>query len=389
MKISRFDVISILLLFVVSIFPLLMTNAQVRHVAHYIFAFHLIVVLSSVLIVKKPIAFMPPEILTVLYIEFSFLLGAFAFYNGFVLRNTKNYANYLEWEYINTSVAYFLICSTLIYSVDAVFRKKILRSIVNYEPKKHSIPFVFFILCILTSPFLMISLDAFVFGGSGDFSIIPKSLTVLVFIYIIASRKIKFRFFYYALAISLFASISVDSKREAVFLIFPILLIESMYSDKVINFGSMLKLLSLVISLIVLIILMSIVRGYGNFVGVTNIATAIPFMYQYIKLSSFLPSFFNNIEVNYTFYHSMQALEYIQRNFSLLTFGLTITKAIFVLVPRSLWPDKLKSIIEIYTNYHAPVFREAGGGAWPIIYMQNFFGILVFLVQLLLRCSSS
>lgn len=382
MKISRYDVKIIILLIFISLLPLFLDVQMVRKSSHYFFLIHLLLIISSIIKTKRMISFMSPAILAIMYIEISFFLGAYAFSNGFVMRNTPNYENYLSWQYISNSTTYMLLCSTVVFILDSLYRRKILQLASSEVIREIRFPFILLPLLFLTSPFLFIPLDAAIFGGEGDLSMIPKSVTVLVVIYFLARCEIKLRILYYILILIFFSFISVHSKREAIFLIFPILLLEFMFNVKEIKFKVFFNLLLIIFLLLLLIIMMSIVRGYGNFNDATNLIAAIPFVLEYINSPEFLSALFNNIEVNYTYYHSMQALEYVQNDSGLIAGGVTLIKFIFILIPRTLWIDKPKSIIDLYTDYHDQSFRDIGG-SWPInLYAElfwnfSFFGLIM------------
>lgn len=384
MRVPRYDVLALILLILISILPLFMAEENVRQFSHHLFFAHLLVIVSCILRTKRMISFMSPAILAIFYIQMSFVLGAYAFSNGFVLRNTSNFQNYLDWQHIGSSTSYILLCSTVVFTVDTLFRKRILLLLTAGVTRKVQFPHIAVLILLFATPFVFLPLDASLFGGDGDLSMIPKSVAVLVIIYFLARRNVQYRALFYICILVALSIISVDSKREAIFLIFPIFLLEFLFNFKDLRLSTLLKILIITLSLTLLIILMSIARGYGDFSEVTSLITAVPFLLQYIESPYFLAAFFNNIEVNYTYYHSMQALEYIQIDSSLLAGGSTLVKFLFILMPRVLWTEKPRSIIDLYTSYHAPSFREVGG-SWPInLYAElfwnfSFFGLLVLM----------
>jgi hypothetical protein len=228
------------------------------------------------------------------------------------------------------------------------------------------VPVAFFCFTI----FSILPLDVSFLGGLGNYQIIPKTLATLVLISFLALDKVKFRYAYYLLIIIVFASFSYHDKREAIFLILSIFLLEGITQQRfVLKTRKIFLLLATFLFALYLILTMSILRGYGGF-QVDGFASAAKRVPQYVAQDRFLPYFFQNIETSISFYHSHQAIEFIENNESLMTYGTTLIKFIFVPIPRSI-VDKPKSIVESYTGYYDPrAYQE--NISWPI----NFFSEL-------------
>ena len=379
------DLRTILLMFVLAIVPIFIDKLALRSLLSLLFILQVFLILRRELKFEKLVLFCSPAILSLFYINVSFALGAFAYSNGYVLRNTPNYKNYLNWDHLEISSLFFLLCNIVVYFVHIIYRDKIINQaevfIARYIPNG----FFGFLLFVCFSPFMLLELDASILGGSGDFSVVPKTLLALTCIYYLARKAKWYRWYSYCFILVVFAFISVDSKREAIFLLFPILLLESIFNLKKINLFLILKLIAVILLAALLIIVMSIARGYGGYVTNGSFTAAMPFISEYLLHEKFLAYFFNNIEVNYTFYHSFQAVEYINKDYTLMALGLTILKTIFIFIPRSIWQGKPDSIIGEYTLYHDPLFREIGG-SWPVnLYAElfwnfNFLGLFFLAI---------
>ncbi|QTH64628.1 oligosaccharide repeat unit polymerase [Psychrosphaera ytuae] len=391
MLVKKSELFSLIFLWFISLTSFALSNELVKEYSYLLFLACATTVVIVITLRGDLCHFMTPSILACLYISVSFTLGAFAFSQGYVLRNTPNYENFRSWEFINISTFYMLVMITLLFSFNVLFESPKIDSILKRirGPKllyKHRLKSYLVIYCSLALPFIFMAMILGSEQGSG-FEIIPKTIACLAVVSYLAFNKVRYRGGVYILLIMLLAFISVDSKREAVFLIFPMLFLEFAISKQKLNTVLIFKVIVALVFLGALIISMSLVRGYGNFEQVNSIITALPFIFSYMSSESFLAAFFNNIEVNYTYYHSLQAVEYIINDFSLVSAGSTIIKVLFVFYPRELGDIKPSSIIDLYTTYHDPTFR-AIGGSWPVNffselfwnfgYVAPIFGVLLF-----------
>jgi hypothetical protein len=186
--------------------------------------------------------------------------------------------------------------------------------------------------------------------------------------------------FLYIATILIFALSAAHNKRDAIFLLLPILLLES--TEFNIRFNPRIIFFTTLGSLAVgyLIIVLSIIRGYGEFKP-KNFLDACKYVPDYVKSDYFIPSFMNNIEASYAYLHSNRAIEYIINNPNEIVHGKTLIKPLFAFIPRKFFPSKPESIIHLYTNTFSKEFR-AQGGSWPISFQSemfwnfHFFGIV-------------
>jgi hypothetical protein len=116
---------------------------------------------------------------------------------------------------------------------------------------------------------------------------------------------------------------------------------------------------------------MSIMRGYGSY-NPKGFLDATRFVNRYVHEDFFVPSFMNNIEVSFTYFHSNNAVETILDNPSKMAYGQTVVKPLFVFVPRRIFPNKPESIIERYTTSFSKVMRERGV-SWVISVQAEMF----------------
>lgn len=344
-----------------------------KEYAHYFYFLQLLFFYLYLYKYKKTFLYFTPILLLIFYVDFSFFLGNYALYNG--IENIKlNYENYLDWKYTNILLFYTLFFNLILFSIELFFIKKYLFILKNVEKKeinKYSLTFYISMAIFIFILFSFIPLDITYLGGAGELSYIPKAISALIVIYILAYNKYKYRYLIYLFILFLFATFSFDSKREVVFFIFPIILLETVLNSKIFYIKNLIYLLFSVIVVIFLIIVMSILRGYGNY-DVDNFFEALFYVYAYTNNEFFLMYFFKNIETSYTYFHSMQAMEYILNDVDLITYGSTFIKFLFITIPSSIIDFKPKSLIDIYTTLYDPEFRKIGG-SWPPNIVADFY----------------
>ena len=318
---------------------------------------------------------MSPMIIFFVYITVSMLVGGWAHLNGHVLNESQLIA-FGEWQNYRVSVVYYILSLSIIYYIDSYYRNKYLKDVISVGHRDKKLNVSYPILHVLIAfPFLFIPFEAGWFGGSGDLSKIFILVAFFSIVAYIASNRDKYparsRVFIYMVMVILLASVSVYDKREAILAILPILLVESYLGKWVINLRTIWYLFILSLGTFFLIIVMSISRGYGSFESsgfLENILYVVP----YLKSDALIAQLMNNLEFNYVYFHSLNAVESILNDSDLITYGSTIIKFIFIAIPRSIFPDKPDSIIHLYTNYYNPHLRELGV-SYPVNIVSEMF----------------
>ena len=326
-----------------------------------------------------------PNALIYFYFTLTFFLGSWGYSNEYVLVD-KDLKVFTDWRYRQVSTCLSMLCTSLFLVVDIVYHKRyeVISSKINWS--KHNGYFLFGTLFLV--PFFFVSLNLDFIGAQGDLAILPKGIAAIsVILYLSKLNKIK-RYLGYGVLILFFATFSSDEKREAIFLIFPIIWLEA-------NRYKIKPTLSTICSGVVigvlagvLILSMSVVRGYGNFGDVSSIFEAIFFLPQYINSDFFISAFLVNIEATYLYFHALNSIEMVLSDIDLLAYGSTLIKPLFIMFPREVIPFKPDSILELYTSAYDPVGRELGG-SWTIglfsEFIWNFYILGVFLVILVAK----
>ncbi|WP_147434533.1 hypothetical protein [Umboniibacter marinipuniceus] len=324
---------------------------------------------------------MRPTVLTLLYVLVSFSLGSWAYSKGLVY-SLDNLNNYKSWQYYQLATFVMLAFNFIVFLVYTKTSSSLLRSnySINAVERREvaaRAKYLFFTTLLVSLPFAFFDVDLSVVGGSGGIAVIPKALVAISLIYYSCVRLGSSRYVIYMLILLGFSYFSFSDKRDAIFLVFPIVYLELLFNVNKINIRIILVTLALVFFIVFLIVVMSITRGYGGY-DVNSVSDAIPLVKDYLMSDLFLVYFFNNIEVNYTFFHSIQAVEYILGDSSLIAYGETIVKFIFLVVPRELFESKPQSFVDLYTLMYDPSFR-AKGGSWPPNFYAEIFWNFSFI----------
>jgi len=303
------------------------------------------------------------------------LFGGWAHLNGYVV-SEKQIIAFSEWRNYRFSVVYYILSLSMIYFIDSYYRNKYITNIVFGVRQEQIISARYPILHVFIAlPFLFFPFEAAWFGGSGDLSKVFILVAFFSIVVYIASNRNKYparsRAFIYMVMVLLLASISVNNKREAIFSILPILLVESYYGKWVMNVKLALYALLFLIGTLIVILMMSIARGYGGFESGDFLGSMI-YIIPYIKSDGFISGLMNNLEFNYVYFHSLNAVESVLNDSDLIEYGSTIIKFIFIAIPRSIFLDKPDSIIHLYTNHYSPILRELGV-SYPVNIVSEMF----------------
>ncbi len=302
-----------------------------------------------------------PSVIAISYINLNFMFGSYLFSNDLVF--TKLLPDYKNWNFFSLRIGYFNLINLIIllcYFIKIDFKSK---KYLIADLKKINYKIIFFVTIL----FFIISLFF-----EYEFSIVAKSLLAIC-IFIIVYERINFkkRIFIYLFVILLFSLFSTESKREAIFLLLPIILLETSRLKFKFSFKKTFYSFIGFSFVIYLILVMSILRGYGGFKS-TNFLDASKNVVNYIKMEAFIPSIANNLEISSTYLHSNNVIEYINKDKMSLLYGETMIKPFFIFIPRSAYKDKPKSAIDHYTSTFDSAFREKGG-SYPVSVQSEFY----------------
>jgi hypothetical protein len=327
------------------------------------------------------IYFFSPSFLCLFYLNLNFFLGHMVISRGlgFDLKYTQAFK---DFESVSFITAFFIFSNLMVFlsisfkDFNSVIKTKFVKTNLKLV-NKLKILILFLILFILG----FVKIDLSLVGGEGDFSYVFKFSVVIIIVYLISDFKSKIKYLLYLFIIIFFFVGSLSSKREFIYVLILILFFEFLRNriSIVIKFKQILYSLIIFAALFYLVVSASIVRGYGNF-DVDDSFEASKYVIEYVYSDFAINALVANFELNYLYGNSSNAINYVYTGEENYLFGSTFFKFLFIPFPRSIFPGKPISMIDIYTNKFDPNFRSIGGSYPVIIYAESYwnFGLLAF-----------
>lgn len=227
------------------------------------------------------------------------------------------------------------------------------------------------VLCLLA--FLAVSLSQVL----GAFSL---QLALMVCHLPMASRRgTAHRLAVYGFYLAAMLAFSFDSKRQIVIVLFLILFLEARRSGALLR----LRLRSLVPAgvaaalFVALVLAASVLRGYGGF-QITSPVQAVAAIPRYITSDVFIDGVVDNLELNYGYGSAITPMAMTLRGELPYQYGASLWKILFLPIPRSLFPDKPESALQIYTRSFDPGLW-AQAGSLPVAFQADMFMNFGFL----------
>ncbi len=373
--------------------------------------FFIITLVLSVLYLRKTINgnsslyLLSPCSLTFFYSIANFLLGSFLFYEGFY-PDSINYNDLLTIEKSELSIyiCFLNFCNMIPCFLMNFYGKSFTDNFTmdfqsadestGVSQKKFNTKFAIFLMVIflllLTVNIGLSFLGARTLekgeGGAGNFNypFIFASIILLCRELKIGDVRLKYRFVIYAVILGIMVLISVESKREAFFVLIAIAMTELTYEDRpfILNLKSIIASITLVFVSVIVIIASSIMRGYGSY-DVDNFTDAIINVPDYVESDAFRQYGANNFELTYNYTSAVRALKLSDEGKIETLYGETYLKALFVPIPRSVLGWKPRSMTDVFTSTVDPSFR-AEGGSYPVsVYSEMFCNFKYFSLLIL------
>ncbi|WP_419870098.1 hypothetical protein [Chryseobacterium sp. CT-SW4] len=318
-----------------------------------------------------------PSFITLLYLNLNFILGHYTVSSGFGM-SSRYFDAYIKYTNLNFISAFILICNLLVY-LSLNFKK--LRRAANVSTNKAINVKNNFIYTLLAIIFALnfITIDLSFLGGNGDFTYIFKLTTAALVVYLSSFKKGKLKYLLYLVLLLLFLIGNYDSKREIMYVLILIIFVEVIQNK--INIHIKIKHLLLgsliFIGFIYIVLVSSILRGYGNF-NVKSPIDAFGYVSEYIKADYISDALTENFELNTVYGNGTNAINYVYNDEVPLLYGTTFIKFLFIPIPRSIYPDKPESMINVYTSKFAPEFRSIGGSYPVIVYSEAMWNFHIF-----------
>ena len=313
-----------------------------------------------------------PSFLIISYISISFIIGGFAFANGYVLFPAQHRA-FLRWEHVGSATGYFMVCNlcaALAYYLARCGRtdQPILRmggSLRKYAPQ-------LVVGGVLLGVFSVVSIGLTFLGGSGDFSIVPRTFGFLAVTLVLVKSRWRFRFVAYMGMLLLFAASEFGNRRVVLLLGLSLLFMEAAHLVSLrLSFRRILTCVAVVVLAVVLQMSMTVARGLSGFEG--SYWHTFSQLDRFVRLENATAYSLKTTEGPSTFFHSNNAFHYVVADPALLSYGSTLAKVFFVPIPRSIWPNKPNSMGYLYTRYWNREFFNRGGCAGVNLYAEFFW----------------
>ena len=188
-------------------------------------------------------------------------------------------------------------------------------------------------------------------------------VTFLIYaLHVVGYKSGKGRLLLYALALVPLSIFLAHDKRDVIFPLIGVVLLEALVRDRV-RFTVRRVLTWLLFytpPVLALILVMTVLRAPEQF-GITAVGDIVTAVSAYVQRTSFLANLFLNLEWTFIYVHTFNAINYALTDRIPALLGSTYVKVLFILTPRE-WIDwKPDSIIHIYTAYYDQRYWRLGG----------------------------
>ncbi|WP_159634826.1 hypothetical protein [Sphingobacterium composti Ten et al. 2007 non Yoo et al. 2007] len=353
--------------------------------ASYIYLSQLLSIFYGIYKVKNNlILFLSPSFLTIFYISLNFIFGHYAVTNDLGLNNNY-YSTYQSYYSINFITAFFIACNFVVYFT-IPFKKFTSINFITFKTAKSQVNL--FSVQIVTLFLFLFAVGSFeinlnFLGADGNFNYAFEFAIVIILVLINRNNSTKYRAIVYLFILIIFIINHYDSKREIMFVLILILFLESVKNggNILVRLKTLLLSSILVIVFIYIVVVSSILRGYGNY-NVDSPIEAFGLVGDYLESDIASDALVMNFEINHVYGNATNAVNYVYTNNADLLYGSTFYKLIFTPIPRSMMPNKPESMVHIYTSKFDPTFRAIGGSFPIIVYSEVFWNF--HLIGLLL-----
>jgi len=303
------------------------------------------------------IRLLQPSLLALCYIGGSIALGGWAFSTGNVVRESE-LRTYYSWA--NVRDIYLLVSAALFALFLVSLRSGSLERLIGRGSstggvRESSAPTTTIVVAVMIALYGLA-----VFAPPGYLSQV-KTVVFAAIVYVVFQDRSRLRWPVAVGLIIFAAAVSFHNKREVIFSIIPLGI-----AALALNPTRMTRLQDFAIaifgiaSVIILIVAMSIMRGYGSYF-VDDFWGALERVPDYIRSSRVLAVLGLNFETTYLFLHLHNAAAAVLSDGELLTWGSTYAKALLLGPVGEFLGYQPDSIIQTYTSHIDPAFRAVGG----------------------------
>lgn len=302
-----------------------------------------------------------PSVVVINYLLLSMTLGALAFHiDAIVLPSMTEGVRYWDNAFVTRL---FLGIFVLAVVAGHDYRGKAVAIVLPYAgPIKVAAMAGFIVM-------LGGVLESVGFGFAGE---VAAAGVAVVAVHVARWESAKARWLVYSIVVIVLAIVFAQSKRNAIFLLYPILMLEAMRSsDRRLTLEVARRLAVLGAGTLVLILLATAWRTRELLLIDSVLALPVA-AFTYAQDDRFLGFFLLNIEATYTYFHASNAIEYSIAGLIPEQWGSTYLKAVLIGLPRSIVAWKPFSAVHYYTSAFDPLFRDIGG-SWVVSMLGEAF----------------
>jgi hypothetical protein len=310
-----------------------------------------------------------PSFFTLVYFLANLALGGFL-----VPRDYGWNKNYTDVARTITSYAvlvpYLLAANTALFLVTCQTIRELGASASPNAPvatRRRSLPIALAIDAMCLGVFTLITLLDVYSAFAFQLAILIPHLTDL------ARQRPPRRFLVYAAYLLVFVAWNFDNKRELAMVLFLVAYLECAFGGYRLRLRarSLAAATAFVAGFMGLVVTASVLRGYGGSDAET-LLDAVTYVPQYVRSDLFIDGLTDNLELNYNYGAAVNAIELGMTGRIPLQLGGSIWKALWMPVPRSVFPEKPESIMQIYTRVYAPD-QASIGGSLPVSFSSEMF----------------
>ncbi len=308
----------------------------------------------------NPYQLMRPRLIFLAYIGVNCTVGAALFQSGYLIGRPAVWENeYRLWTNLNQTYGFISGSLTVIFLAHTWYdsRTRSMATATERVPSNTQLK-----LFVIYALFILLSLLSFAYENI--FITVARTLCVCGAAYVLFWYRRPMRWLVVIGMIAVLVLSSFDSKRNAIFLLLPIMLLALLGGDRVqMSARRIIGVGILAVAVFVAVIMMSILRGYGNY-GVESASDALKLVPEYLGGDKVFGMLGNNFEFSYLFFTIHHSVGTALSGAADLEYGATYLRAFFVGIPYEVFMYRPPSIIDSYTSFAEPTFRAAGG-SWP------------------------
>ena len=311
---------------------------------------------SHVLLESKgnTLAFLRPSVFGVNYIYLSMALGALTFASDNVIlpRMTMEAS---RWTDGATPIAFLAALVAVVIMISDYRRQTAAWRLPGPSP-------------ITTLVLLVATVGTALAGKATDFIFLPETtggMFMLYILHVIGLRNGKMRVLFYLAAIVPLTVLFAEDKRDAIFLVVPIVFLELIVRDvPSVTLGVAVRAFLVVPVIGALVLIASVLRSPA-YAGISSISEVWSAVVNYAGGRFFWSYASLNFELAYTYFHTFNAINYVLADRLMPLLGSTYIKPLFILIPREWIEWKPWGASYVYALRFDRAYRLAGG-SWAV-----------------------